>query len=110
MKSQISKKGIHVSSKAIYISAIVMSLLAIFPLGYEFYMVLRSVLCIAGCFAGYQLFLLGQTTWILFALIALLFNPLVPVHFESRLPWFFLNVLSALAFSWLLRSLNGEDD
>ena len=109
MKSHINKSGIHISTKAIYIAPIVLSLLAIFPFEYEFYTFLRIVVCFSSCFAAYQLFKRKDKIWILFALMALLFNPLIPVHLGSRLLWNIVNVSVAITFGWLLKKLNRED-
>ena len=108
MKSHINKSGIHISTKAIYIAPIVLSLLAIFPFEYEFYTFLRIVVCFSSCFATYQLFKGKDKVWILFALIALLFNPFIPVHLGSRLLWGVINVSVAVAFGWILKGLNQE--
>ena len=61
-------------------------LLALFPLPYGYYTLLRIVVCGAAAYLAYRSFSASRrvTTWVLvLGALALLFNPLIPVHLEQ---------------------------
>ena len=67
------------------LTASAMLLLALAPLPYGYYTLLRLVVCGVGAYGASLAYGLGKQGWVLIlGLIALLFNPLVPVHLESR--------------------------
>jgi len=78
--------------------AAVMLLAALGPWPYDYYRLLRWVTCAAAVFIAYQ----GWTwkrfwaTW-LFGFVAVLFNPIFPVHFSRHL-WQVIDVAAAGLF------------
>ena len=53
-------------------------------LPYRFYIVLRVVVSVSACYMTYQSYRVRERAWaIVMALIALLYNPVVPIHFTS---------------------------
>ena len=77
---------------------------AVFLLGalgrwpYGYYMVLRLVTCASAAFVAFEAHKWQKMGWVwVFAPVALLFNPLVPVHL-SRETWQPIDVLVALIF------------
>ncbi|MGE4183208.1 MAG: DUF6804 family protein [Limisphaerales bacterium] len=86
--------------------AIVMLLAAVGPWPYDYFTLLRLVVCAVTAFGAYRAYEHRQTTsttwrtrqqgWVLaLAVIAFLFNPLVPIHLE-RGTWMVIDVSVAL--------------
>ena len=76
----------------------IMSLLALAPLPYGYYTLLRIVVCGAAIWTvicAYDL----KRQWMvwLFGFITVLFNPLIPIHLDRQL-WVILDVLTAVVF------------
>lgn len=86
--------------RVMYWSACMLSVVAVFPLPYGFYTFLR--LAITGCAVLAALELKGNrnSIWIIFAGIAMLFNPVFPV-FLSKGTWFIIDLGVAVAFGWM---------
>lgn len=72
-------------------------LAAIMPLPYGYYIALRLVVCIAAAWLAvldYQR-TATVTPWVIgLGVVAILFNPVVPVHLTREI-WFFLNIATA---------------
>ncbi|MFT6841910.1 MAG: hypothetical protein ACJASR_000673 [Psychroserpens sp.] len=73
-------------------------LIALFPLPTVFYTFLRIFIFIGAIIVGIKV---RKTTFILlsFALIAYLFNPIVPIYLFQKSIWFPVDILSALLFA-----------
>jgi hypothetical protein len=85
---------------AIWIIPAVLSIVALAKLPYGYYQFLRIVVCIAAAYLTYREYQLDDkvTIWaVVFALLAILFNPIIPVHL-SREIWAFFNVICATIF------------
>lgn len=79
-----------------------MLVLAVLPMPYSFYGVLRSIVCVAACFLAEREYRKTKSFngWaIAFCGVALLFNPIIPNHL-SRASWFFLDLAAAGLFYW----------
>lgn len=62
---------------------------------YDYYTILRWIACGVAAFTAYQAFEIKRIGWIfVFAVVALLFNPLVPLHLR-RGTWECLNLAAA---------------
>ncbi|MDB9896994.1 hypothetical protein OAD43_02010 [Gammaproteobacteria bacterium] len=62
--------------------------------------------------AAYGTFYLNQTNnnrWIVFALITILYNPIVPVYLHSKELWVILNLLTSIFFFWTYFQHNSSD-
>lgn len=83
----------------VWIVPAVMSALALAPLPYGYYMLLRLVVCGAATAIAWNRFSLGSgSIWgVIFIGTALMFNPIFPVHF-SREVWAIFNVVTAAVF------------
>ncbi|MEX0777839.1 MAG: DUF6804 family protein [Phycisphaeraceae bacterium] len=81
--------------------------LALGPQPYNFYRVLRLVVCVSALWCGYRLWAMGEARTLHsafvgvglvgFAITALLFNPLLPLHFV-RSTWAVLDVMTGAWF------------
>ncbi len=84
----------------LYVPA-VMSLAAILPLPYDYYLVLRLVVPIAAAVVAWNLYQLDRQVSglvVAFVLIGIIFNPILPLHL-SRLVWFPINLASGVLFA-----------
>lgn len=92
-------------SQWLYVPA-VMSLAAILPLPYGYYMLLRPVMCIGAAIVAWSLYQsVRKTNWQVWAFVAIavLFNPLIPIHM-NRAIWLPINMVAAVLFAWVASS------
>ncbi len=76
-----------------------LSVIALAPLPYGFYMFLKIAVSACAGMTAYLKFHTGQRgvlVWI-FVALAILFNPIVPVHLTKEI-WMFFNIVSASLF------------
>lgn len=75
-----------------------MLLIAILPLPYGYYMLLRWLVSLSAIFLAWVANELGKKYWLsLMAIIALLFNPLIPIHL-SKGTWTVIDLIVAILF------------
>lgn len=84
--------------QAIVIAPVVMLLIALAPLPYGYYQLLRLVVAVCGIWIAYFAWQHGKADWaIVLCATVLVFNPIAPIHFD-RQTWSVLNVVAALIF------------
>lgn len=86
---------------------------ATMPMPYGYYTLLRLVVTVAGVFLAWSEFQTDQrlTVWVLlFGFLALLFNPVIPVHLDREV-WFVLDLGAAAIFiaRWLVGLRSGRN-
>ncbi|WP_416796229.1 DUF6804 family protein [Ciceribacter azotifigens] len=86
---------------------------ATMPMPYGYYTLLRLVVTVAGVFLAWSEFQTHQrlTVWVLlFGFLALLFNPVIPVHLDREV-WFVLDLGAAAIFiaRWLVGLRSGRN-
>ena len=86
--------------KIIYGVAGFLCLVAVFPLPYGFYSFLRLAVTVASIIAALELKKENNFLWVLFGGIALLFNPLFPVHLGREF-WLLIDLAVAGTFGWM---------
>ena len=97
MKEKNNKDLIRNKNTASKISAI-MLLIAILPLPYGYYILLRWVVCISAIFSAWVANELKKKSWLfLMAIIALLFNPIFPVFLDKG-TWVVIDFIVATLF------------
>ena len=80
-----------------YIAA-VMLLIAISGMPYAYYTLLRWVVCAASVITLGMAINEERTGWkVVFGILALLFNPLIPIHLDKEV-WLPIDILAALMF------------
>lgn len=78
--------------------ASVMLFIAILPLPYGYYQLLRFAICGIGAFIAYRAYELKRRSWVwIMGIIAFLFNPLIPVHLDKA-TWSFIDFIVAIIF------------
>lgn len=79
------------------ITALLLLALAALPIGY--YTFLRILVTIAALIVLAKEVKVGITIWVLlFGIIAIIFNPIIPVYLYKKSLWMPIDILSALAF------------
>lgn len=71
-------------------------------IGYGYYQILRWCVCIYSCIKAFQLYNSGKRLFILFVVIAVLFNPIAPIYLGKGL-WEILDGAVAITI-FLLRN------
>lgn len=80
------------------IVAAIMLLVAVLPLPYTYYQILRVVITVIAVLAIIKEFKTGINPWIVaFGIIALIMNPLFPIHMDKS-AWIPINIISAIVF------------
>jgi hypothetical protein len=76
-------------------------LVGFFPLAYAYYMLLRVVLCLTAVYGIALALGCGKGAWLwVFGLLAVLYNPVLPVHLGWKPAWVVLNGATVVLF-WL---------
>lgn len=92
----------NISIKPSIIVSIVLLLLAIFPLPYGYYTLLRIVVCLTAGFLSWFSYKAGKTAWAwIMSFIALVFNPFIPILFGKEI-WIVIDLVIAGIFGKFL--------
>jgi|HubBroStandDraft_6_1064221.scaffolds.fasta_scaffold345458_2 hypothetical protein len=86
--------------RLVWLVPVVLLVVATSRLPYGYYTFMRIVTCgVAGviAYAGFRDRAVDQAWSVLLALIAVLFNPIVPIHLD-RQTWFYLDLAAAAVF------------
>ncbi len=85
-----------------FVTVAVLSLIALLPMPYGYYTILRICVSICGGLTAYLDFNAGRKDiWVLLCIaVAIIFNPIVPVHLNREI-WSVLNVMVAGLFGYL---------
>lgn len=83
--------------------AIIFLLLAVFPLPYGFYTLIRIIVTIAALLMAHAAHNTKRTPFVyLFGILAILFNPIIKIHFDKGI-WMVLDIIGGVIFIiWLL--------
>ncbi len=81
------------------IVASVCLLLALLPMPYGYYQLLRLIVCGVSIWAAISTSKTNQTLTVLYVLVALLYNPIFIIHFD-RSVWGVINIITALFFGY----------
>lgn len=90
----------------ILLAGMVVSLISIFPFNATFYIFTRTVICLAFLYGTYEVNKRNHGLWIPLFMLAILYNPIAPIYFDSKFIWSIIDVISAIIFlySYLLCS------
>lgn len=82
-----------------------LSLIALLPMPYGYYVFLRIAVSGLGGLAAYLRYTSGERDWMLWSAVgvAILFNPFIPIHLIKEI-WMVFNVLTAVFFFWLYKN------
>ena len=86
--------------KLVFGAAGILCFVAVLPLPYGFYTLLRFVVTAASILAAIHLRNENNFLWVIFAGICILFNPFIPVYLDKG-TWFPIDLAVSGAFCWL---------
>ncbi len=82
--------------KVMQLVAVIMLLIAVSDLPYDYYTILRFVVCPVSAYGAFLAKSRKKPFWLWsLGICAIIFNPIAKIHFE-RETWFLLNLLAAL--------------
>ena len=73
--------------------------IGLLPMPYGYYFLSRSVVCICAVFFLSQLYKINERTSVfIFLGIAILYNPIFPIHLGDKSIWIVVNIITAILF------------
>lgn len=88
----------------VYIIGIAISLIAVLPFPIEFYTFVRISIFILAIIVVFDLLKSKNQLWYLFAGIAILYNPIIPIYLYSKVIWSFFNIGTAASFFYAMQN------
>ena len=85
----------------IFLTATIISLISILPFEIGFYTFTRIAITLCSIAAIMKLHHQENNVWLLFAAIAIFYNPIIPTYLGEKSLWVIVNILTAIAFIWL---------
>ena len=84
-----------------YALAFVFCIIALLPMPYGFYILLRLVITIVAIFSIIELKKEGNQFWYFFIGVAILFNPIFPIYLSKSI-WMPIDLIVAGSFAWMI--------
>jgi hypothetical protein len=104
--NMMNEKGL-LKNKLLWLAPIVLLLIALLPLPYAYYQIMRWIVCGCASYIAYQCYQ-EQEGWdkvvIIFAAVAVLYNPIGAIHL-FREAWMVINILTVAVFGYGWRSV-----
>ena len=99
------------TTRLFWIAPIVVMGIGVLPMPYGYYNILRVVVCVSAIFMTVRATKTpnGQLAMWLFAGLALLYNPVLPVHLNEKAIWMMVNAVTAVLF-FNFRELSNDRD
>ena len=88
------------STRLFWIAPLVVMGIGVLPMPYGYYNILRVVVCVSAVFMAVRAMKTQNRqleAW-LFGGLALLYNPILPVHLNDRAIWMMVNAFTAFVF------------
>ncbi len=93
------KKNNNKAKNIFWIAPIVIMAIGFLPMPYGYYNLSRLVVCGCSIFYAYNLYKKQDLTFIwMFGFIAILYNPIVPVHLYDKQIWMIVNIITGILF------------
>jgi hypothetical protein len=82
-----------------WIAPVVAMAIGILPMPYGYYTLSRLVVCGCSVYFAYRLYRKNQTSFVwVFGFLAVLYNPIIPVHLYQKEIWVVVNAITAIFF------------
>ena len=82
-----------------WIAPVVAMAIGILPVSYGYYTLSRLVVCGCSVYFAYRLYRKNQTSFVwVFGFLAVLYNPIIPVHLYQKEIWVVVNAITAIFF------------
>ena len=89
----------QMNSKVFWIAPIIIMAIGFLPMPYGYYNLSRLVVCGCSIYFAYQLYQRQDITFVwIFGFLAILYNPIIPVHLYEKQIWMIVNIVTALIF------------
>ena len=85
-------------SDLFWITPIIFCMLALLPMSYGFYMLVRLIVFICAIYFIIKLNNFNNNIMWIFIALALLYNPLLPVYLKSKELWMIINLVTIYIF------------
>lgn len=96
--------------KPLYITCCVLLVIALLPLPGGFYTLVRIITTIGAVVAAVQNSKDGINIWgILFGILAVLFNPVIPVYLHDKGAWSLIDIIAIIIFVCYLVKLKRDE-
>ena len=82
----------------ILLAGMAVSLISIFPFNATFYIFTRTIICLSFLYGTYELNKKKHGLWIPLFMLAILYNPIAPIYFDSKFIWSIIDIISAIIF------------
>ena len=82
----------------ILLAGMAVSLISIFPFNATFYIFTRTIICLSFLYGTYELNKKKHGLWIPLFMLAVLYNPIAPIYFDSKFIWSIIDIISAIIF------------
>ena len=88
------------SGRLFWVAPLVVMGIGVLPMPYGYYNILRVVVCVSAVFMAVRAMKTenGQLLPWLFGGLALLYNPVLPVHLNEKAIWMMVNAFTAVVF------------
>ncbi len=85
--------------KTLYIACCIILGIALLPIAGGFYTIVRIAITIGAVIAAFQNSSHGINIWsIMFGIVAILFNPVIPVYLHDKGAWMMIDIIAMLLF------------
>jgi hypothetical protein len=89
----------NVDRNIFWIAPIVIMAIGLLPMPYSFYSLSRIVVSACSVYFAVQLFKKADMTFVwVFGFLAVLYNPIVPVHLYDKEIWIVINIVTSIIF------------
>lgn len=86
--------------KTLYIACCIILGIALLPIAGGFYTLVRIAITIGAVIAAFQNSSNGINTWsIMFGIVAIIFNPIIPVYLHDKGAWMVIDIIAITLFT-----------
>ena len=82
-----------------WIAPIIVMAIGFLPMPYGYYNLSRIIVFVCAIYFAYYLFKEKDITFVwIFGFLAILYNPILPIHLYEKQIWMFVNIITSLIF------------
>lgn len=91
------------ASSVLTLASLAIAIIALLPMPYRYYILLKLSYCIILSWLSWKTFNIEKyRTWLFVSIpLALLYNPIIPIHLGSKSLWIAINLFTVIAI-WLI--------
>lgn len=89
----------NIDKNIFWIAPIVIMGIGLLPMPYGYYNLSRIVVCVCSIYFAVQLFKENDYVFVwIFAFLAILYNPIIPIHLYEKGIWIIVNIITGILF------------